>query len=343
LEDSGRLPRNRKGFLPAQGREAKVSRRQLLFKELSRLSGLEMEEITEESHLYTDLGLDSLMALELLLSMEQTFGVTIPDEKAAGLQTVKDVLDEVRRIGLQPDSKPSQKIERSSLSLKDRPLIDRAILRMSFQALRNFSRTYFDLKLVNEAAIPEKGAYILAANHASHLDTVVMISALTHALGVRKSRRLHIIGARDYFFEGIFKSWFFSTCMNVVPIERDELSLNGLRRLSSILASGEPILIFPEGTRSRSGQIQEFKAGVGLVAWEQKVPILPVFLKGTYDAMPAGKSLPKRTPISVVFGNMIKMRDFERVAATTTKDNLYRTITAKVKEAIESMKTGADS
>ncbi len=339
MGDSGRLPRNRKGLLPAQGREAKVSKRQLLFKELSRLSGLETEEITEESHLYTDLGLDSLMALELLLSMEQTFGITIPDEKAAGLQTVKDVLDEVRRIGLQPDSKSTQKVHRSTLSLKDRPLIDRAILRMSFQALRNFSRTYFDLKLVNESAIPEKGAYILAANHASHLDTVVMISALTHALGVRKSRRLHIIGARDYFFEGIFKSWFFSTCMNVVPIERDELSLNGLRRLSSILASGEPILIFPEGTRSRSGQIQEFKAGVGLVAWEQKVPILPVYLKGTYDSMPAGKSLPKRTPISVVFGNIIKMRDFEKVAATTTKDNLYRTITAEVKTAIESMKT----
>lgn len=341
MEVSGRQPRTKKGLSLSREKDSKVSKRKLLLKELSRLSGLEAEEISEESHLYTDLGLDSLMALELLLSMEQNFGVIIPDEKAASMQTVKDVLDEVRRIGLKPDKQASPKVHRSTLSLRERPLIDRTILRMSFQALRNFSRTYFDLKLENESAIPESGAYILAANHASHLDTVVMISGLTHALGVRKSRRLHIIGARDYFFEGIFKSWFFSTCMNVVPIERDELSLNGLRQLSSILAAGEPILIFPEGTRSRSGQIQEFKPGVGLVAWEQKVPILPVYLDGTYDAMPAGKSLPKRTPISVVFGNMIKMREYERVAAATTKDHLYRSITADVKTAIETMKKAA--
>ncbi len=338
MESSGRLPRNKKGFLSSGGQDSKAGKRKLLMNELSRLSGLEEEDISEDSHLYTDLGLDSLMALELLLAMEQNFGVVISDEKAAGLQTVKDVLDEVRRLGLQPVDRKSAKIHRSTLSLKERPFIDRAILRMSFQALRNFSRTYFDLKLVNEAAIPESGAYILAANHASHLDTVVMISALTHALGVRKSRRLHIIGARDYFFEGPFKSWFFSTCMNVVPIEREELSLNGLRQLSSILAAGEPILIFPEGTRSRSGQMQEFKPGVGLIAWEQKVPILPVYLKGTYDAMPAGKSMPKRTPIGVIFGDMIKMREYEKVAPTTTRDILYRNITANVKAAIEAMR-----
>ena len=336
------LKSRKKDYGPAT-KDSSGGKRKLLLKELSRLSGLEEEEITEDSHLYTDLGLDSLMALELLLAMEQKFGIVIPDENAAGLQTVKDVLDEVKRIDLQPDKKASAKQHRSSLSLKERPLRDRAILRMSFLALKNFSRTYFDLKLENEKGIPESGAYIIAANHASHLDTIAMISALTQALGVRKSRRLHIIGARDYFFEGIFKSWFFSTCMNVVPIERDELSLDGLRRLSSILASGEPILIFPEGTRSMSGEIQEFKAGVGLVAWEQKVPILPVYLKGTYEAMPKGKSLPKRSPIKVVFGDMMQMRSYEKVAATSTKDSLYRHITAEVKDAVEELKKRAEN
>ncbi len=335
MELSGNFTRSRKGRTLSRESDSRAGKRRLLLKELSRLSGLEVGEISEESHLYTDLGLDSLMALELLMAMEQKFGIAIPDEKAAGMQTVQDVLDEIKRIGLKPESVPVKKVHRSTLSLKERPLRDRLILRLSFQALRNFSRTYFDLSLFNEKFIPESGAYILAANHASHLDTVVMISALTQALGVRKSRRLHIIGARDYFFEGPFKSWFFSTCMNVVPIERDELSLNGLRRLGSILAFGEPILIFPEGTRSRSGQMQEFKPGVGLVAWEQKVPILPVYLKGTYDAMPAGKALPKRFPISVVFGEMIEMRQYEKIAFTSNKDHLYRQITADVKNAIE--------
>lgn len=340
---AGKLAGDRKKRDYRSRGDSRSGMRQVILEELSSLSGLEIHEISDESHLYTDLGLDSLMALEFLMSMEQKFGVIIPDERAAGLQTVGDVLGEVKRIGLHPEKARRSRIHRSTLSLKERPFRDRLILRVSFQALRNFSRTYFDLKLQNPEVIPENGAYILAANHASHLDTVVMISALTQALGVRKSRRLHIIGARDYFFEGPFKSWFFSTCMNVVPIERDELSLGGLRRLSSILAAGEPILIFPEGTRSRSGELQEFKPGVGLVAWEQKVPILPVFLKGTYDAMPAGKSMPKRFPISVIFGRMIRMREYERIAATTGKDQLYRRITAEVKDAIENLKNGTGS
>src|SRR3970282_1488513 len=104
-------------------------------------------------------------------------------------------------------------------------------------------------------------------------------------------------------FDTALKRWFFSTFLNVVPIEREESSLAGLRMVKSILASGESALIFPEGTRSRSGEIQPFKPGLGLLAWELGVPIVPVRIKGTHDAPPAGSPLPRRGTVTATFGD----------------------------------------
>jgi len=253
--------------------------RQSLIEELSRLSGLDVGEITEDSHLYIDLGLDSLMAVELLLFLEREYKATVTEEGVAGFQTVGDVLDELRKRGIR-EGRPqgdAEKIDaiRSALPYSKRPALDKSILSTSFAMLRSMFRHYFHMEVENEGSVPAEGPFILAANHSSHLDTAAIIAALSMTQGIRQAQRLHVIGARDYFFNSSFKSWIFSNCLNVVPIERDEISLVGLRRITRILKSGEPVLIFPEGTRSRTGKLQDFKPGIGLVAWESKAPILP--------------------------------------------------------------------
>ncbi|MEJ2077318.1 MAG: AMP-binding protein [Acidobacteriota bacterium] len=259
-----------------------VNRRETLYGELSRLSGIEIDEITEEANLYTDLGLDSLMAVELLLSIERNFGVTVPDEHIATFQTVGDVLAELRRRGLESRNSTSLRRRgfRSGLSYGDRPMVDRAVMRASFAALRELFTRYFQLTVSNATAVPKSGSYLIAANHSSHLDSGAVISALSLAMGIKNAQRMHVIGARDYFFNSSLKGWIFSTCLNVVPIERDEIGLSGLRMVGSILSQGEPVLIFPEGTRSRSGKLQEFKPGVGLIAWEYQTPIVPTAMYG---------------------------------------------------------------
>ena len=320
-----------------------ASRRETLYSELSRLSGLDVAEITEETSLYTDLGLDSLMAVELLLFIERTLGVTVADDRAAGFQTVGDILDELRRRGVGPTSDGVRAGYRSALPFRDRPLVDRTLMGASFKALRQLFRRYFRLRVSNAESLPGGEAHIIAANHSSHLDSAAVIAAISLALGVARAQRLHVIGARDYFFDSPFKSWLFSTCLNVVPIERDEIGLSGLRMVGSILSAGEPVLIFPEGTRSRTGRLQEFKPGVGLLAWEYQVPVVPAYIDGAFAAMPAGRSLPRRRDMAVRFGRPIAMEEYTATAESVTRDELYRRIAGDLRRAVVELAEGPAS
>ncbi|MGH9338430.1 MAG: AMP-binding protein [Acidobacteriota bacterium] len=333
---------------PAAGPEVErggkgVSRERALLNELSRLSRVPAAEITEESHLYSDLGLDSLMAIELLLFIEHEFAIDVPDAKANSVQTVGDVLREIqpRKPPIKPAGKPKKPLARSVLPYSDRPIIDRMLLDCSLTGMKGLFKRYFSLELANPETIPKDKPFILAANHSSHLDTGAVISALGAAQGLESARKLHPLGARDYFFDTPIKRWFFSTFLNVVPIEREEASLAGLRMVKGILSGGEPVLIFPEGTRSRTGLLQTFQPGLGLIAWELKVPIIPVYIEGAFEAMPVGRSVPRRKKIRVVFGPPVTMDSYQSPGATSPRDGLYRRIAADVRHSIEVLGTSA--
>ncbi len=318
-----------------------------LLNELARLCNRPVSEINGESNLYTELGLDSLMAIELLLLIENRFGVIISDERAAAFQTVNDVLREIQgskahggttAVAVAPGRM------RSALPYSERSALNRFLLGMSFVSMKMLYQNYFDLQLGNPELLPRNSSYIIAANHASHLDTGAIISALGAALGLREAQKLHVLGARDYFFDTAWKSWFFSTFLNVVPIEREETSLAGLRIVKAILKEREPILIFPEGTRTRTGRLQGFKPGLGLLAWELHVPIVPAYIGGTGQAMPVGTLLPRRNRVVVTFGQPILMERYAAngaAGAGPSSDELYRTIVSDVKTEIERLAGGS--
>jgi long-chain acyl-CoA synthetase len=338
LEEQLEGKRRRSGPPPIP---AGTTAEELLLGELSRLSQTPINQISDETNLYSDLGLDSLMAIELLLFLENRFGLSIPDERATRLQTVKDVLAELRegKRGRGPgDGEQPEGIYRSALPYARRSPLNRLLLGLSFASMKVVYKNYFDLQLTNPGRLPSAGtSYIIAANHASHLDSGAIISALGTALGIKEAKKLHVLGARDYFFDSPLKTWFFSTFLNVVPIEREETSLSGLRMVQSILAQGEPILIFPEGTRSRTGQLQGFKAGLGLLAWELNVPIVPAYIGGTREAMPVGKLLPRPNQVKVIFGPPVLMGKYRADGSRPGRDERYRAIVNDVREAIEEL------
>jgi long-chain acyl-CoA synthetase len=144
---------------------------------------------------------------------------------------------------------------------------------------------------------------------------------------------LHVLGARDYFFDNPLKSWFFSRFFNVVPIRREQTGLDGVRVARDILAAGEPVLIFPEATRSRTGGMQAFKPGLGLLAFETNAAIVPARIEGTYQALPAGRLVPRSLPVRVRFGAPIAMEAYR--ANGGGKDELYRRIADDVRAQIE--------
>jgi long-chain acyl-CoA synthetase len=317
-------------------------RRQAVLQEIARLSRMQAADIHRDSRLYKDLGLDSLQAIELLLFLEHSLGVSLDDETAARVQTVGQLLDEVRERTARPEPLRRARAAttvRSALPHHERPALDRALFGSFRVGLKAIYRGYFALEVRGAERIPAQPPYLVAANHSSHLDAPAILAAIEFARGPEAARRLHVLGARDYFFDTALKRWFFSTFLNVVPIEREESSLAGLKMVKRILASGESALIFPEGTRSRTGEIDAFKPGLGLLARELEVPIVPVHISGTYPALPVGRVVPRRSKIVVAFGEPVTM-DAYRGDGAPPRDELYRKIAADVRETIVALGRG---
>ena len=316
-----------------------------LFRELSRLSGIPPQAIKEDSHLYSDLGLDSLMTIQLLLFAESHFGVAVSDQVAPTLQTAGQLLEQIRfQTPVADKAKAKEGRIRSSRPYAERSATDRWLLGSSHRLLNLLCQKYFRLKVHNQKHLPVAGPYIIAANHCSHLDGGAMISAVSEALGPQEAKKMHILGARDYFFDTALKSWFFSTFLNLVPVEREETSLAGLRMVKSILSGGDSVLIFPEGTRSRTGKLQEFKPGVGLIAQELGVPVIPVYIQGTHRAMPVGKALPHRRGIEVFFAPAILVETAPPDGPEgATNDERYRQLTEEVRAGIAGLAKGSDT
>jgi 1-acyl-sn-glycerol-3-phosphate acyltransferase len=140
---------------------------------------------------------------------------------------------------------------------------------------------------------------IAIANHSSHLDAPLIIGGLPRPL----ARYLAAGAAADYFFDVRWRKWLTTLFFNAFAIERNsEGKRSGSSR--SLLERGVPLLIFPEGGRSKTGEMGHFKHGAAALSIATKVPCLPIALVGASDAMPRGVNWPKRgrLPVAVVFG-----------------------------------------
>jgi long-chain acyl-CoA synthetase len=198
--------------------------------------------------------------------------------------------------------------------------------------MRLYARVWFGFETRGVEHLPA-GAFIVAANHCSHLDT----GAVVTALGARGGE-LFVMGARDYFFNRRLKGWFFHTFLNVIPFDRTENMIKGLRLARVVLDAGRPVLIFPEGTRSVTGELCSFKAGVGLLALELGIPIVPCRIEGTYAALPKGRALPRSARIRVSFAPPVTMESYRVLYPQVDRRELYRRVAEDVRSAVETMR-----
>ncbi|WP_040282624.1 lysophospholipid acyltransferase family protein [Tessaracoccus massiliensis] len=145
-----------------------------------------------------------------------------------------------------------------------------------------------------------EGAFIVFGNHSSHLDAPLILCSLPS----RMAKRVATGAAGDFFFGNWLKSASMALFMNGFPIDRGKGG-KGKRGMSGqLLSDGVPLLLFPEGTRSRTGAMGPFVPGVASLCISRGVPALPVALVGAYEAWPSKqKHLPKGRPeVHVVFG-----------------------------------------
>ena len=139
---------------------------------------------------------------------------------------------------------------------------------------------------------------IFAANHSSHADT----SLILHALGDRARDRTVVAAAADYWFKRPLLGNIVSLFLNTFPFSRTGGAQAQLHSSSQLLKSGWNLVLFPEGSRSPDGRIQEFKPGVGHLANETGTPVVPLHIRGAYQIMPKGQSVPLPGPVRVRIG-----------------------------------------
>lgn len=137
-----------------------------------------------------------------------------------------------------------------------------------------------------------RGPVILVANHASHMDTPAILAALPRRL----RRRTTVAAAADYFYKNRLVASLVSLIFNTVPLERcgGGLSKRATEHLDRLLEEGWSLLLYPEGTRSRSGGMGRLRLGAAVLALAHGLSIVPVRVTGTHEAMPPGRAWPKR-------------------------------------------------
>ena len=139
-----------------------------------------------------------------------------------------------------------------------------------------------EVKFVGVDELPYKGPLIIAPNHASYLDPP-LIAALWWP------KRLDFF-ASHHLYKGKILGWALRH-LRTHPLVR-ESGIKALRQALRFLAEGKTIVIFPEGTRSRSGSVGGLKKGIAMLSCKGKCPVVPVFISGTYDVWPPGQKYP---------------------------------------------------
>ncbi len=157
---------------------------------------------------------------------------------------------------------------------------------------RSIARTLFALRVEGTDHVPWKGAAILAANHVSFLDSVVV--------GISAPRSVHFMAKRELFGNPLAK-WFLSS-LHAFPVSREHISPSTLRRTLALLEAGEAVVIFPEGGRGDGRRMRPIRPGIGLIAARSGAPVIPVGHSGTERALPRGARFIRRAPLRVRFG-----------------------------------------
>ena len=302
---------------------------------ISSVSNRSRDEISINARL-ADLGFDSLMFVELATAIENAGGYLTAPERLNEVQDVRELLTVVNReasqtprregarLRLEPEKEDEIRIPEfvraignKTVDLAQRALYER-LLRTNYEGQTN---------------IPYHTNFIVAANHCSHLDMGLVKMALAEA-----GTDLVALAAADYFFDTKYKRAYMENFTNLVPMERTGSLRQSLRHARSFLDRGYNALIFPEGTRSMTGKMADFKPVIGYLALASRVGILPVYLEGTHEAFPKGSTVLKSRNVGARIGRLITIDELEEMTRGLPRAEAYHLIAARVRHDIVNLR-----
>lgn len=296
--------------------------------------------LTPDTNMQLELGLDSLEWMTLTLELRDRIGIDLSEEAVARIGTVRDLLREAADAEQAAGAAVVPAVQlRKPEDLLDRE--QRHWLRAGGWFIRGFGtalffidrlliRTLFRLDVRGLQHLPAHGPCVLIPNHVSLLDPPAIIAALPpHWL----SRTFWGGWTGIMFRTPIMR--LVSRATRVLPIDQSSRPLANLALGATVLARGDNLVWFPEGERSRDGTLHPFQPGIGLILTAQPVPVIPILIEGSYEALPRGAWWPHLRPITVLFGEALNPNE---LAGHLEGAARYRQIATALHDRVEALR-----
>lgn len=337
--------------LPAQVKEAVFSEQDLKIfntdtakKIINYLSSQLNRPIYLDSHLEIDLGIDSLSRVELSLGLEAFLSIKIPDNFIGSVSTIREVIMGIQDIINKPATKiyaSGEKQKTWNEILKEPPceanlkkikidsgLLDK-ILTFIFQYIFLFIfRAFWFLSIEGKEFIPSRGPYILCPNHASYLDGFIVFGSLPF----RSAIKVFLIG-HAAIFEHPLVSWA-TKLGRLISIDPSTYLTEAMQAASYVLRHKKILCIFPEGGRSVSERIGEFRKGIGILVKELGARAIPVYIKGSHYSWPRGNKFPRFHPIKIIFGRPFDSEELKKEGFKLGAKDDYEAVTLGIRQEV---------
>ncbi|MEE9368756.1 MAG: lysophospholipid acyltransferase family protein [Pontiella sp.] len=212
--------------------------------------------------------------------------------------------------------------------VKYETMADMRVYQGSTRVFKLFLLIWNRLRIRGAEHIPAQGGVLFASNHASFLDPPVV------GVGYR-GRPVHFM-ARNTLWNSKFGTWWM-TKVGCIPVSRGTGDIKALKITIRMLKEGKAVSMFPEGTRTEDGELQEAKGGIGFIIEKSGCVVVPAYIDGTYKAHPKGTSFIKPSKVSITYGKPITQEDFQALGSGR---EVYDAHAALIMERIADLKEG---
>lgn len=295
-----------------------------LLKLLSEIFEKKPGEIHSDSRLVRDLGMDSILRVEVVSRIEEVFGIVLEER----LLNDKTTLDDLEKLVQEAKPRPQLRVLSRFLFFLPIRILREIFFWLLFTPLlkifvrpRIFGREVFE---------NTPGPFLIMPNHRSYLDS----PAILWALPPKIRRQMAFAAARDVLRE----FWFLAPLFQLFaatfsfPRREEEAIEPGLEAVGKVLDRGWSVIVYPEGQMSPTKEVLPLKRGAGFLGVEMEVPIIPVFIDGTEEILPSAKFIPRRRgEVRTYFGKPLYFR----------KTDSYIEATEKIKEALKELAKNA--
>ena len=278
-----------------------------------------------------DLGFDSLARVELLGLAEGRLGTHIDEHQASRIFTLGELIDafEAASVSETATGRSWKEILQTATAGEmhyvwdKRPLLDPTSF-VAMRGLKVLARALFRLRYFGLEKLPHAMPFLLCPNHESFLDGPLLAAILPRQV----MYNIFILGYSDYWQSALSRR--IAEMCKIVPIDPNANLVRAMQAGAAGLKQGRSVMIFPEGTRSIDGHVAEFKKGAAILAVELGVPIVPIGIRGSFEAWPRGGSF-RLHPIEFHFGDPIDPKEFAASA------DPYFALTEKLRKDVKAL------